>query len=515
MINNLTKISELSEYLLQHTEELFQLGKDEYDECTALAYSHRLRKRNDYLETLMQDYGMETRYDAVGNLFGRLEGESSKTILILSHIDTVVNAGRFDGVLGVLLGILVCKELKKAKNLKYSIEVLVCMGEESPGVTATFGSKCITGHYTDSDFRRMKLAYDNTITVNQAIKTFLSGIEPKNKTLESSQLKKNKYISAIEIHSEQYYTLQWLSEKRNRTPQIGIMSGVGGHLRTWVTIGQKASSKSNLDHYSILYGKAGHSGATPMGDDYREDALLKFSKFWINESSKNGLNSLEYWMEVIPNSRTSIPSEIRIHHPKLNPQQKDAFHSVFNKVNCFEENAQKRAITANSLSKIASIVMATNEKVIRFGDNNLRGTVTQLDLDNEIKLFIDIRGASNKNMQSVFEKIILHTGIQEENIDVISQKSPSIFDKNLTDRVIEVLDNVLEGNIQTGEISVPGQDIGVINNYGIPSTLLFVESNTGHHPDEHVRKKAIDQAFRALFSYLNLIMDRQISDYGY
>src|SRR5229473_5681406 len=61
------------------------------------------------LEGLMRDAGLVVRFDAVGNVFGRLEGESPRTVITGSHIDTVRLGGRYDGMLGVLSGIVALK----------------------------------------------------------------------------------------------------------------------------------------------------------------------------------------------------------------------------------------------------------------------------------------------------------------------------------------------------------------------------------------------------------------------
>ena len=496
-----SEISQFADELFQHAEHLFQLGMDEKGECTALAYSKRLRKRNDYVEKLMNENGMSTRYDAVGNLFGRIEGQSPKTILILSHIDTVVNAGRFDGVLGVLLGVIACKKFEK--NLPYSLEVLVCMGEESPGVTATFGSKCITGHYTEEDLKSIPLAYNPKVSVKDAIIEFFSNRIPEINSLKESQLNKDKYLNAIEIHTEQYYSLKWLSEKRNNIPQVGVMSGVGGHIRAWVSLSKSALENTKLTHYSIVKGQTGHSGATPMGAEYRDDALLKFSEIWLKSKSIQKLQNKAFGIEILPSSKTSIPKQVKLWHSELDNKIMDEMKGKFDALNIQADSSFYSNLSHQSINEIASVTKQLNKKVNNHEDDSLRGTVTMIDSNSLPKLFIDIRGGSDQAMNEVYENTLTDAGFKSNEAEIISKKSPSIFDKNQIQATEKIVSKALEGNIQKGNISVPGQDIGIINSYGIPSSLLFIESNTGHHPDEHVRKEAVEQAFKALIHYLN------------
>src|SRR5438309_1473630 len=79
----------------------------------------------------MREAGLAVREDAVGNLFGRIEGESPRTILTGSHIDTVVLGGRYDGALGVLSALAALRLLKgAARRPTKSLEVVALCEEE-------------------------------------------------------------------------------------------------------------------------------------------------------------------------------------------------------------------------------------------------------------------------------------------------------------------------------------------------------------------------------------------------
>src|SRR5947208_6668437 len=87
----------------------------------------------------MRAAGLAVREDAVGNLFGRLEGESQRTILTGSHIDTVQLGGRYDGALGVLSALAALKTLKEKEGKpKKSLEMVALCEEEDSRFHAKF-----------------------------------------------------------------------------------------------------------------------------------------------------------------------------------------------------------------------------------------------------------------------------------------------------------------------------------------------------------------------------------------
>src|SRR5258708_19027790 len=95
----------------------------------------------------MRAAGLAVREDAVGNLFGRLEGESPRTILTGSHVDTVQLGGRYDGALGVLSAFAALKTLKENKGKpKKSLEMVALCEEEDSRFHANFwGTRGILG----------------------------------------------------------------------------------------------------------------------------------------------------------------------------------------------------------------------------------------------------------------------------------------------------------------------------------------------------------------------------------
>src|SRR5688572_22231079 len=88
---------------------------DEPGKLTRTFLSPAMREANECVGEWMKEAGLTVREDSVGNLIGRLDGPNprAKTLLLGSHLDTVRDAGRFDGALGVLLPIVALEELSR------------------------------------------------------------------------------------------------------------------------------------------------------------------------------------------------------------------------------------------------------------------------------------------------------------------------------------------------------------------------------------------------------------------
>ena len=98
--------------LYYHKKPLGGIGYEPELGTKRMAYSGTFHEGRDYVKHLMEQAGMQTMIDGVGNLTGRIGGKSKQIISIGSHIDTVPNGGMFDGALGVLAGIEAIQTLR-------------------------------------------------------------------------------------------------------------------------------------------------------------------------------------------------------------------------------------------------------------------------------------------------------------------------------------------------------------------------------------------------------------------
>lgn len=122
------------------------------------------------VQAWMNDAGLLTRIDSIGNLRGRWASArpGAKTFVIASHIDTVVNAGKFDGPLGVLLGLDVLTQLRAQQvELPFHVELIAFSDEEGVRFHTTYlGSKVLAGSFDKSWLSRTDTA---GVTLAQAI----------------------------------------------------------------------------------------------------------------------------------------------------------------------------------------------------------------------------------------------------------------------------------------------------------------------------------------------------------
>lgn len=217
------------------------------EELTRLAYTHSERQAVNCLATLFEAEGLTVKIDEIGNVIGRREGNDPTLPVVAcgSHIDTVYNAGQFDGTVGVAVGLEVIRYLNEQRiQTAHPIEIIVFACEESArfGVS-TIGSKAMAGLL---DRRIVENLEDKDgVTFAQALAESDLDID----TIERAKREKTELKVFYELHIEQGPIL----EKMNK--QIGIVTGIAAPTRFHIRI----------------EGWAAHSGSTPM--NLRKDAF--------------------------------------------------------------------------------------------------------------------------------------------------------------------------------------------------------------------------------------------------
>jgi ureidoglycolate amidohydrolase len=194
----------------------------------------------------MRDAGLEVRLDPVGNLFGRSAGANTDAPVVLtgSHIDTTLNAGRYDGVVGVVGAIAALERLReRGVELARPVEVVAWAGEEPRFGTGCIGSRCAAGLLDRDDLDRLT---DRTgVTLAAALGA--AGFEPE--MVGGAVIEPRTVHALVELHIE----------------QGAVLEAAG------VPIGVVTAIAAPHDVRVIFEGAATHSGATPM--HLRRDAL--------------------------------------------------------------------------------------------------------------------------------------------------------------------------------------------------------------------------------------------------
>lgn len=217
---------------------------------TRLYLTPEHRRANGYVGHLMEQAGLEARVDAVGNIRGRRGGTDPEAapILVGSHLDTVVNAGAFDGCLGVIAAIEAARVLKEeGVRLRHPLEVLGFGDEEGARFGVTYlGSRGVASGWTPDLFERKDAS---GVTVREALRTF--GLDPS----KTADARIKRACAYFEFHIEQGLKL------RGRGMPFGLFTGIASAKRFTVR----------------MEGRPGHAGTTPM--DKRADALCAASEF--------------------------------------------------------------------------------------------------------------------------------------------------------------------------------------------------------------------------------------------
>ena len=195
----------------------------------------------------MREAGLEPRFDTVGNLFGTWAGAEvdAPRVLTGSHVDTTLNAGAYDGVLGVLGAIEAVESLRAAGFApRRGIEVVAWAGEEPRFGTGCVGSRAAAGELTRADLDR--LADRDGVSMASALR--LAGFEPDK--LTESIIDPASVHALVELHIEQAIVLETHGEP------IGVVEAIA----------------APHDFRLTFDGAATHAGATPMA--LRHDALV-------------------------------------------------------------------------------------------------------------------------------------------------------------------------------------------------------------------------------------------------
>ena len=224
--------------------------------------------------------------DAAGNLIGRYDGLRPElpVLAIGSHVDTVPNAGKYDGVLGVLLGVAVIKALS-GRRLPFGIDVIAFSEEEGVRYRAPFlGSLAAAGQFDRQLLDRTDMS---GITMADAFRSF--GLDPAR--VGDAAYPAGGLLGYIEVHIEQGPVLEMLGAPAAVVDAIAGQSRIGAELR----------------------GRAGHAGTMPM--EIRQDALAAAAEVVLAVErmarSNEGLRATVGEFTVEPGASNVIPESVR------------------------------------------------------------------------------------------------------------------------------------------------------------------------------------------------------------
>ena len=236
----------MPDILMQRLADL-AAASDLPDGLTRLFLSPAHGKAIVMVEHWMRMAGLTTHRDAIGNLVGRTES-SGPVLMLGSHIDTVRDAGWYDGTFGVLAAIAALERLRAAgEALPFGVEVIAFGDEEGVRFPQTLsGARAIAGTFDPAALAGLD---EDGISMADALSAF--GGDPENISLVAR--KRDEVLGYVELHIEQGPVLE-----AHDLP-VGIVTAINGASRFSVTVA----------------GTAGHAGTVPMS--MRRDALAAAS----------------------------------------------------------------------------------------------------------------------------------------------------------------------------------------------------------------------------------------------
>jgi allantoate deiminase len=236
----------------------------------------------------MRAAGMRAHLDAIGNVCGRYEGQEPgmPSLMLGSHYDTVRDAGKWDGPLGILTAISCVAELnRRGRRLPFAIEVIGFADEEGVRFASTLlGSRAVAGTFDESVLGKTDTA---GVTMRQALAGF--GLDPDH--VGRAARTRRELLAYVELHIEQGPVLEGLN-----TP-LGVVTAISGATRL----------------AARLTGMAGHAGTVPMKQ--RKDALAGAAECigaveQFCRTDEDGLVGTVGYIHAAPGATNVIPGQV-------------------------------------------------------------------------------------------------------------------------------------------------------------------------------------------------------------
>jgi beta-ureidopropionase / N-carbamoyl-L-amino-acid hydrolase len=270
--------------LFQSIQQLAQVGQLPNGGVQRLAFSHEDVAARHQIKQQMQLAGMSVHTDTAGNIIGRYDGKHANAPVLAtgSHIDTVPNAGHYDGAYGVLAGIEVVRSLHSQNmRLHHPIEVIVFTDEES----SMIGSKAMSGSL-DLD------PHQYTRSAGTSIQSCLEKVGGNWEQIAVARRSEKEIAAFVELHVEQGPVLEALGQ------EIGVVEGIVGQRRYRI----------------IVQGIPQHAGTTPMS--MRQDALVAAAHvvLAVNRLANQPGQQVATvgYLQVSPNAANTIPGWVEM-----------------------------------------------------------------------------------------------------------------------------------------------------------------------------------------------------------
>jgi allantoate deiminase len=353
-----------------------------------LSPEHRIAA--DLILSWMKDAGMAAHLDAIGNVCGRYEGERPglPSLMLGSHYDTVRDAGKWDGPLGVITAIACVADLnRRGVRLPFAIEVVGFADEEGVRFASTLlGSRAVAGTFDESVLTTRDAG---GLTMRDAMMQF--GLDPAR--ISAAVRKRGELHAYVELHIEQGPVLE-----RQDLP-VGVVTAISGATRLAAN----------------LTGMAGHAGTVPMA--LRRDALAGAAECIVAveefcKADSAGLVGTVGAITALPGATNVIPGRVSFTLDIRAPADAHRKLAVADIVRRIEAIAKRRELTLQIdvthenrtvpcapwlTAQVAEAVAAENHPVFELPSGAGHDGMAMIDVADVAMLFVRCRGGISHN----------------------------------------------------------------------------------------------------------------------
>lgn len=492
------------------------------------------------LRAWMQEAGMQVEEHPLG-LVGVYQGlhQELPNVALMSHFDSVPDGGKYDGVVGVISAIETVRALhEQGVQLNRGITVIALTGEESSRFNlALFGSR---GFFQGLIQDELASHRPGDLSIAEALES--SGYNPANVT--RPLFSKGDLGAVVELHVSQDSRLEESGK------DLAIIEAIAAPQRFELQIGRSlkpdSTTYAEVKYFQIdVQGKGGHSGSTPMGREYRADALIPAADILITASylqrrleeggvrgkisigpvfvEDQALNKVPGYSRML--LRISGERNIDIHYLRQGLRQyldkrKGAYLKLptrfgQNSLALTEVSQEDVADTAFFPPEIllhhelaGRIIYKVNRLAEKGRQDNVVGTVGTYDFTRDGKIFlgIDIRGIYLDTRDQVINQmrkdIKRHAGLLgvEYNLRQLAGSSdPVQMDRSLVGLSEQAIKENSLGSYEV-TFSPAGHDAQNAARAGFPTVMIFIPSRNGgvsHHPDEYSTPRDLERGARA------------------
>ncbi|MFG1477685.1 allantoate amidohydrolase [Xanthobacter sp. V4C-4] len=369
--------------IVERIAELADISERE-GEVTRVAFSPEHRRAADLILGWMREAGMAAHLDEIGNVVGRYEAATpgAPALMVGSHYDTVRNAGKWDGPLGVITGIECVAALAAAGlRLPHAIEVVGFCDEEGVRFSSTLiGSRAVAGTFDEGTLEAKDA---QGISVRDAMAAF--GLDPRR--IRRAAHRRADVLAYLELHIEQGPVLE-----AERLP-VGVVTAISGATRF----------KVELD------GMAGHAGTVPM--TLRRDALAGAAECVLAMEALAqagiGVVGTVGQMEVAPGATNVIPGRAVFTIDIRAADDVQRRETVSDVVDAIDEIAARRGLKARITkthengtaqcapwlkAQVAQAIAGAGHRVLELPSGAGHDGMAMIDLADIAMIFVRCRG---------------------------------------------------------------------------------------------------------------------------